>query len=290
MGDLKDTDLRLAQGQPSRTALSAAMYRAAHQLVDKPPVFEDPLALKIIGDDAEKVLRAGSERWTSPNAASFRGMIAARSRYSDDCFVEAFKQGIRQYVSLGAGLDTFAYRIKLKGLSIFEVDHPATQTWKSLSLEQNNITIPENLTYVPVDFENETLKEGLGRTGFNFSERAFFSWLGVTPYLTLDAVIGTLAFVAKQMPRGSEIVFDFAVPPSDDPYLKARQETLVARVGSIGEPIKSIFIATELEKSVKSLGFSSAEALDFNRLNELYFKKRADGLKLQSGHLMRARI
>lgn len=282
-------EARLAEGKPSQTAMSAAMYRAAHQLVDRPPVFEDPLALKIIGIEARNALRSGTERWTSQRSASFRAIIAVRSRYTEDCFEEAYGTGTRQYVVLGAGLDTFAYRMKLGDVKIFEVDHPATQEWKRRILEETGIAVPPNLTFAPVDFENETLRDGFNRTDFDFSKPAFFAWLGVTPYLTHDAIMNTLSFIAHEMKTGSEIVFDYATPPSDDPHLKARQEALIARVGSIGEPIKSIFYPAELEKELKSIGFSKAVTEDFNTLNSRYFEGRADGLRLHHCHIMHAR-
>ena len=200
--------------QPSRTALGAAMYRAAHQLVDHPVVFKDPLALPIIGHEAEKALRAGRERWTTVEASSMRAFIAARSRYTEDCFVEAFKQGVRQYVVLGAGLDTFAYRMQFEGVRVFEVDHPATQVWKRECLTRAAIAVPGGVAFAPVDFEQETILEGLLRVPFDSSQPAFFAWLGVTPYLELDALERTLSIISSHMKRDTEILFDFAAPRS----------------------------------------------------------------------------
>jgi methyltransferase (TIGR00027 family) len=115
--------------------------------------------------------------------------LAARSRYAEDELHTAIKRGIQQYVVLGAGLDTFAYRNPYPQdvLHVFEVDHPATQIWKRTRLEEAGITIPRTLTFTPVDFEIQTLEDGLRRAGFDTSKAAFFSWLGVTMYLTSSA-------------------------------------------------------------------------------------------------------
>src|ERR1700744_833636 len=144
--------------QPSRTAQGAAMHRAAHQILDRPPVFEDPLALKIIGPEAEAELRNGNDPRTDRRAAGLRAFIAARSRFSEDTLAEGVAKGVRQYVLLGAGLDTFAYRAarNYPGLAVFEVDHPATQGWKRERLAQAGLTLPDALTFAPVNFETAT--------------------------------------------------------------------------------------------------------------------------------------
>ena len=98
---------------------------------------------------------------------------------------------------LGAGLDTFAYRNPHDGLHVFEVDHPATQAWKREQLQTAGITIPSSLTFVPIDFEQQTLEAELKRSSFNANSAAFFSWLGVTPYLTREACMTTLSLIAK---------------------------------------------------------------------------------------------
>jgi len=280
----------LLTNRPSRTAQGAAIYRAAHQLVDRPPVFEDPLALKIVGADAEGALRAGREPRATPQAASLRAFVAVRSRYAEDRFANAFESGLRQYVVLGAGLDTFAYRQRFEHVRVFEVDHPATQGWKRERLAQAAIAVPESVAFAPVDFERETVREGLARARLDFSQPAFFAWLGVTPYLTTDAIMGTLGIVAKDMKGGSEIVFDFATPPGDDPCSRVAREAFGARVGAIGEPLKSAFTPAALADDLREIGFSGCEVADSAWLNALYFEGRRDGLDLRGGHIMRARV
>ena len=232
--------------EPSRTALGAALHRAAHQLVDWPLVFEDPLALTIIGSEAEERLRAGLEPRAGKDASSLRAFVAVRSRFAEDRFAEAFLRGVRQYVVLGAGLDTFAYRQRFVGVRVFEVDHPATQAEKRERLSAARIEIPSSVVYAPVDLERETSREGLSRAGLDFARPAFFSFLGVTPYLRREAVLRTLGAVAAETSPGSEITFDFATPESSDPEARAARAAFAARVGAIGEPLLSAFEPEEL--------------------------------------------
>src|SRR5271168_1087136 len=176
----------MQEGKFSRTARRVAIRRAAHQLLDHPRVLDDPLALRIIGLEAAEELRTNPKEHHA-FARAFRAFMAARSRYAEDELARAVAHGVRQYVVLGAGLDTFAYRNPHAGLRVFEVDHPATQAWKREQLQAGEIAIPASLTFVPIDFERQTLAAGLDQAGFDTRAAAFFSWLGVTPYLTREA-------------------------------------------------------------------------------------------------------
>ena len=167
-------------GKASKTALGVAIRRAAHQLMDQPPVLDDPIALQLIGSAYPRHMERASHRV----ARDFRAFMAVRSRYVEDKLAEAVQQGTRQYVVLGAGLDTFAYRNRFPSLRVFEVDFPATQEWKKQMLARALIAVPAGLTFVPLDFEHHTLAEGLRDAGFDTREPAFFGWLGVIPYLT----------------------------------------------------------------------------------------------------------
>src|SRR5271170_3182658 len=174
----------MEQSIASRSALRVALRRAAHQIHDSPVVFNDPLAVAILGEAYAEELRRTPLRPDRPFSIGLRAFLVARSRYAEDNLSRAVAAGVGQYVLLGAGLDTFAYRNPHAGLRVFEVDHPATQQWKREQLEAAGIAIPAALTFVPVDFERQTLAEGLGQAGLDLSAAAFFSWLGVTPYLT----------------------------------------------------------------------------------------------------------
>jgi len=189
------------------------MRRAAHQLVDEPKVLDDPIALKILGPRAIQRLEGGEGMGHDRLSRGLRAFMAARSRFAEDELARAVGRGVEQYVVLGAGLDTFAYRNPHppNSLRVFEVDYPATQEWKRRQLEATGIEIPASLTFAPVDFERQTLARGLGDAGFDREKPSFFSWLGVSMYLSDEAVEATLRF-AGSLPRGGGIVFDYMVP------------------------------------------------------------------------------
>ena len=279
----------MQEGTFSRTAQRVAIRRAAHQLLDEPTVLHDPLALRIIGSEAEEALRSNPKEHHAFSRA-FRAFMAARSRYAEDELACAFAQGVRQYVVLGAGLDTFAYRNPHPGLRVFEVDHSATQAWKREQLQAANIAIPESLTFVTIDFDRQTLPDGLGHSGFNASAPAFFSWLGVTPYLSREACMSTLSFIAK-MPAGSGVVFDFVVDRRLlNPGQRMALDALSKRVARYGEPFQLFFDPVKLQDDLKSLGFHRTDFLQGKELNARYFKDRTDGLLVRGGvgHLMGA--
>ncbi len=279
----------MQEGNFSRTAQRVAIRRAAHQLHDHPRVLDDPLALRIIGPEAAQDLRANPKEHHAFSRA-FRAFMAARSRYAEDELTQAVSKGVAQFVILGAGLDTFAYRNPHPELHVFEVDHPATQAWKRQQLSEAGIPIPKSLTFVPVDFERETLQAELQRFGLNFNAPAFFSWLGVVPYLTRQACMSTLSLIAT-MPAESGVVFDFAVDPA---LLNAGQrealDALSRRVAAAGEPFQLFFDPAKLRNDLTGLGFHRTELLQGAQINERYFKDRADGLLVRGGlgHLMSA--
>ncbi len=278
------------EDRPSKTAFRVALRRASHQVLDEPRVFADPLALAIVGADAGEL--RSDETSQSRISRVMRAFMAVRSRYAEDGLAAAFEEGTRQYVVLGAGLDTFAYRNPYPGLRVFEVDHPATQGWKRRRLEAAGIAVPESMTFAPVDFESQTLAEGLDRAGFRRDQRAFFSWLGVVPYLTRSAALETLRFVAS-LPPGSEIVFDYARrPESLDPVSRLALAALAARVAAAGEPFQTFFDPAELEAELRPMGFASFENLGGEEINARYFNGRPDGLRVGggAGRLMKARV
>jgi methyltransferase (TIGR00027 family) len=280
----------LLAGTPSRTAQGAALHRAAHQLVDRPPVFEDPLALAIVGPEAERAIRAGSEPRAGPAAATLRAFVAVRSRYAEDAFAQAHGRGVRQYVVLGAGLDTFAYRCRRDGVRVFEVDHPATQAWKRDRLAQAGIPVPPTVAYAPVDFEREAVGDALVRAGFDRDHPAFLAWLGVTPYLAPEAVAVTLASLAAGSAPGSELVFDFAARQGAEPRATAARAAFAARAASVGEPVRSELEPDEVGRMLGGAGFTVVEVIGPEGLTARYLAGRDDGLTLRGGHLARARL
>jgi methyltransferase (TIGR00027 family) len=280
---------RMDEGRPSVTAQSTATLRAAHQILDHPRILDDPLALRIIGTRAESAVRANPQR--DARLATLRAFVALRSRYAEDELARAVERGVRQYVVLGAGLDTFAYRSPYPGsrLRVFEVDHPATQSWKRTRLHEAGIENPDSLTFAPIDFEKETLADGLRRAGFKADEPAFFSLLGVVVYLTKDAVMQTLKFVAS-LPAGSEIVFDYALPSSAlSESERATREVMARRVAALGEPWITYFDPPVLASELRHMGFTHVEDVGPAEAHERYFKDRQDGLRVGGvAHLMKA--
>src|SRR3984893_7812885 len=162
----------MEQGQPSRTALGAASHRAAHQVLERGFIFADPLAIPILGADAQAAVR---DAVSDPRRRRLRLFIAVRTRFAEDALAAALSSGVSQLVVLGAGLDT--YRTTLaERLRIFEVDHPATPAWKRRRLADAAIPVPQSLTLAPVDLERYTLADGLTAAGFDLTRRTFFTW------------------------------------------------------------------------------------------------------------------
>jgi len=280
----------MEEGRPSVTAQSAAIHRAAHQLLDFPKVLDDPFALRIIGAKAESELRSNTAQFRK--SRFMRAFIVLRSRYAEDELARAIQRGIRQYVILGAGLDTFAYRNPFpeSRLHVFEVDHPATQSWKHARLREADIAIPDSLTFAPIDFEQQTLAEGLSRAGFKVNEAAFFSLLGVVVYLTKPAVMETFKFVAS-LPSGSEIVFDYSILPSALSQIqRSVREAGARRVAAIGEPWITYFDPSALASELRGMGFKQVEDIGPEEANNRYFKDRSDSFRIWgTGRLMKAR-
>ncbi len=265
----------------SPTAQRMALHRAAHQLLDHPKVLDDPLALEVLDPETAASLKADPRQSeTSPLSPKLRAYAAARSRLAEDQLHRAVAAGVNQYVILGAGLDTFAYRSPYPpdSLGIFEVDHPDTQAWKRKRLALAGIAIPPQLTFVTLDFQRQTLAEGLAAAGHDAGRPSFFAWLGVTPYLTPDAVRRTLAFLAGR-PAGSGVVFDYAVSPE---LLDATGQAVFAALGDwtrqAGEPWLAVFDPDKLVPELHALGFGQVKDLGQAEMNQRYFAHRADGL------------
>ena len=263
-------------GRASKTALRVAIRRAAHQLADQPVVLHDPIVLPLLGPGFGRDM----ERAMHKVARDFRAFLAARSRYVEDRLAEAVANGVTQYVMLGAGLDTFAYRNPFPSLRVFEVDFPATQEGKRAMLEKAGIPLPENLTFVPTDFEHHGLGDALADAGFDPHQPAFFGWLGVVPYLTLDAFRATLGAVAE-LPAGSAISFDYIFPPASlSPQRRKIFDGLADRVAAAGEPFQLFFTPEQMEVELGRAGFHRVVQVGTEQLNELYFEGRVDGLRL----------
>jgi len=283
----------MIDGRRSGTAERVASRRAAHQICDRPLIFDDPLALPILSEEA--ALRAREEAADSdqhPWARGLRLFVAVRSRLAEEELALSYEHGVRQYVVLGAGLDTFAYRNAHAGLRVFEVDHPDTQVWKRERLQHAGIAIPDSMRFAPVDFERDTLAHGLEAAGFRHDQPAFFSWLGVVPYLSHNAAFSTLRFIAG-LPRSSGVVFDYAI--SRELMGEAERQSfdvLAERVARAGEPFRLFFAPEQLIADLRGLGFTSIEDMDSAAIRVRWFGESTEQTRPhgRSGRILCARV
>lgn len=285
------------QRSASMTAIGCAGTRAIHQLVDvEPKILTDPVVVSLFEAVApgaiERVMQAeaaapGTIEWaiqmySPPERPMSRAGATLRSRFAEDELAVAASQGVCQYVILGAGLDTFAYRQPpyASALQIFEVDHPASQEWKRRGLDVAGISLSPNLHRAPVDFEHQTLAEQLEAAGFDTTRPAFFSWLGVTQYLTLPAIDETLRFVAG-LPSPSTLVLTFILPDEALPEDQRSRRRLVAQLcAELGEPWVTCFRPDELCVHLHDLGFGRVFHLTPEDANARYFAGRQDGMQV----------
>jgi methyltransferase (TIGR00027 family) len=256
-------------------------------------LYDDPVAIKIIGAQAAAKISSAPDSYRSAYATHLRAFLVARCQYAEQALADALQHGARQLVILGAGLDTFAYRNPYPPelLQVFEVDHPTTQAWKRERLAAESIPIPEALSFVAIDFEKENLAEQLPLAGFKTAVPAFFSWLGVSMYLPAETVLSTLKAIANLSAPGSEVVFDYALKPELlDPANLASFQTRARRVAAAGEPWKSSFQPGPLASELKQAGFIVLEDLGAADLNARFFNNRTDGLRVAGlAHMIRIR-
>jgi methyltransferase (TIGR00027 family) len=206
----------------------------------------------------------------------------SRSRYAEDCLELAVQQGTQQYVILGAGMDTFAFRKPdlLARLHVFEVDHPATQAMKRQRLAMLDQEIPAGLDFVPLNFITESLTEVLPRFLFDLGKLSFFSWLGVTYYLTREAVFATLRAITELAPPGSTVVFDYM---DTDAFIPERAAKRIQKMQDIarqvGEPMQTGFDPLELARDLQGLGLVLQEDLAPSDIQVRYFQGRQDAYR-----------
>ena len=271
-----DEELTAAERGPSRTARAVAALRAVHQLFDgDPKLLDDPIVGRILGPLTIERLHARLTDFMAPAVLALRSHVVLRSRYAEDRLLHAVRRGVTQYVILGAGFDTFAYRQPewAAPLRIFEVDQPASQNEKRLALSSAAVTMPTNLQLVPCDFERESFRDALRTGGFDDSLPAFVSWLGVMVYLHESAADDVFRHVVS-LPVASEIVFTFA-PRGENSRGGSR---LAGLAGAAGEPWRTYVDPDELLVKVRGFGFSQAALLTPDEAKARYFMGRSDAL------------
>jgi methyltransferase (TIGR00027 family) len=302
----------MIESTPSRTALITSLMRAAHARRDPSPLLDDPWGDRLVAEAeresiSRRVLarmdpdaRAAAER--APRSAlddflvanvAYPGVVL-RSRYTEDALQEEINKGIRQYVLIGAGFDSFALRRPAfsEALEIFEIDHPATQALKVQRIKECGISPPQSVHFVAADLASEGLTAALARSPFRSNEPAFFSWLGVTVYLTREANLATLRAVAASGAPGSKLVFtyvdqiEFAAGGPRSLHSPNAQAAALA-----GEPYVSGFDPKEIPNDLAQVGLELVEDLDGPEMAERYRRAGANALQPPASmHIALARV
>ena len=289
------------EGRVSRTALMTTFFRAYHYAHASPRIVEDSLAGALLTTEEYEIIEGalfkgfaqrhpervqpGTDRAILIGHAMRDlpavSIVLARARYAEDKLAEAMRNGIEQYVVIGAGLDTFALRRPdlRERLRVLEIDYPATQAFKRRRLQEAGIAVPPNLHFGPADLEKESIAEVLSRLSYDWMKPALFSWLGVTMYLTGDAVMETLRSLGDSIVAGSHLVFDYVDRSIFAPENRSPASSRVIEfVKRQGEPLISGFDPSTLGANLIPVGFRLRENLGPADLEERYFKERADGL------------
>ncbi len=268
----------------STTAVLVATIRAVHRRFHETQIFEDDYALQMLPPFWHAVASYLPLKWLVGDVilGVYRPVYPAvvlRARYTEDQLLEAMEQGINQYVILGAGFDTFTLRHKdlADKLHVFEVDHPVTQEVKRQRILKANEDLPSNHTFVPVDFENDRLDQELSKAGFDSQTPAFFSWLGVTYYLTQEAIRDTLERVAAMSAPGTRLVFDFKIAKhmmsGEWRTLAEKMEGFVARRG---EPMLTDFTPQSLNDLLTRYGYKEVEMMPPEEQQNRYLDESSD--------------
>ncbi|WMJ81793.1 class I SAM-dependent methyltransferase [Clostridium sp. MB40-C1] len=288
----------MKNNKPSTTALITAYGRAYHSMNESPKIFDDFLAKQLITDDEYETISnilAGSINFSDSDKARFckdkdsvlkaviQNQIApislSRSRYTEDMLKLSIKLGVKQYVILGAGFDTFAFRNPdlLNHIDVFELDHPATQKLKLDRIKITGWEIPKNLHFIPVDFSKNNFAETIKNSAFNPTKLSFYSWLGVTYYLSKGEILNTLKGISNISPNGSSLAFDYADSDIFRPKKTTKRvQTMVHAAIQNGEPMKSCYSCSKLVLDLERTGFQLYEHLTPLEINNRYFKERND--------------
>ncbi|AFM41484.1 methyltransferase, putative, TIGR00027 family [Desulfosporosinus acidiphilus SJ4] len=283
---------------PSGTAFMMAFLRGFHAVYDNKKIFNDPLAYDLIPEEVREafkqhLIKSAAEmapelaKECTDDATSLRlavrimaGPVLARARFVEERLEEGIRKGIRQYIILGAGLDTFAYRrLDLTDrLQVFELDLPYTQELKRQLLGRLNLEKPEFLHYIPVDFTESNLSSALLESKYDSGQVSFFSWMGVTHYLPLESVLSTLKAIIKLSCSGSEIVFDYYDKLAFDPDKGSnRINYIMKNTKTIGETIITGFDPSKLSMDLALQGLQLLDNLGPEEIQQKYFKECNEG-------------
>ena len=251
---LKPTDVEAGAG-PSRAALAIAIHKAEHQVLDNACIFSDPLALVITGQDPALIRRA-AETEGQAKKQGMRFFIAARARFAESLLAERVaRHGVRQLVVIGGGLDTFAWRNPQPDrLHVVEVDHPASQGWKRQRLREAGVPTPVTVRFAGCDLQDDCLDKALRSSGADRGRRTFFSWLGVSYYMTRARVLSMLDVIVG-WPGGVELALDYNDPPSTfSPQMQEVHAQRAARMEAVGQAFRSDFEPADLHAEMERRG------------------------------------
>lgn len=277
----------MKKGQYSRTAEAAAALRANHSLFSKEPIFNDAYAYAMTSKLWQLLLKQPlmsklfNSQLVNRTMGRLTAQVVGRSRYAEDQLKQAINKGINQYVLVGAGLDSFVLRQLhyYPKLRIFEVDHPDTQYHKKQKLEQLG-DISDQIEFVSIDFEKESIADALTRSCFDSNQAAFFAWLGTTHYLENHTTLATLDSIAQIAASGSEVVLDYSIDFNELKGIEKIGTQFVAIFTQVlGEPLQGQFKPLDLHHQVEKIGFRVLEDLSGEALTQRYFHMRADQMK-----------
>jgi methyltransferase (TIGR00027 family) len=264
----------------SRTAIGVAVLRAMHELYDdSPKILSDPIIPLLLDNEVLQKAKTNFEWLQASRTTVLRSHVVLRSRYAEDSLHEAVVRGVHQYVILGAGFDTFAYRQPAWAapLRIFEVDHPASQRVKVERLRLSGISLPANLEFVSADFESASLRDILSLSSLDFRAPAFFSCLGVLVYLPEDSIKAIFQLTAS-FPKLSEIVFTFSQDNRSCDDQPDSNSSLADAAAAVGEPWRSYYDPDALRRELSEIGFSQVFFLSPQEAQHLYYRDRRHAL------------
>lgn len=285
----------MKNGRASRTAEAAAGIRAYDYLYINNPIFSDPYALQMTSPawrallSNQLLMKFLNSKALNQTLGLLIAQVTARSRYTEDWLFEAIARGMRQYVLIGAGLDSFALRqaAYYPELKIYEVDHPDTQNLKIKTLSQLG-DIPNNVEFVSINFENEKLSDALKRSSFDPNQISFFSWLGTTHYLSPETTLDTLQDIVSFAATESELVLDYSIDYKDLTGIERIGSFAVSKFTHIlSEPIIGAFSTHQLHHAVWHMGYMVFDDMSGDDITERYFSWRKDDIRhTQATHLL----
>jgi methyltransferase (TIGR00027 family) len=278
----------LEKGRSSSTAWGVALARAAHvRFHDPPPIFDDSLAFELVDPEIQPMIeRYAPSDEIPPELHGARAYLPFRQHYQEERLAAAYERGVRQYVVLGAGLDSYAFRqpASRRDLVIFEIDFPATQREKRARIEALAWAWPENLVFAACDFENESLIEALDRSSFDRDQPSYFAWMGVTVYLARDTVRQTLEEVRSIAAQGSSIAFEYALPTESlQGTDRVARDYSLAADNRKREPFVTFFESEDIPTLAREAGWERVALLDHEAAAARVLAGRRDRLSIHHG-------